>query len=164
MSTFGPAAETQKRFIELFRADPVLMTPNTGLLFPPYQPQINGDDLRVYPAAVELPENPDLREALPRVLVETVSFAHDYEQTPTILEGPVTMYTHVVVPKEDEERGELIDARLATLIASTRASDARIIAADFVPYGQRQRERIPAFNGAWEIVSGYRSRNVGVLV
>lgn len=161
----GPAAALQARVISIFRADPVLVTPDTGLLFPPWSKQENGDDVRVYEADVELPENPDVREALPRILVEALQFASGIEQPENVDEphAPVSILVHTMVPKEESELGELIDRRCAVLIGSTPLSTASIIAAELVPDGQRRRERVTAFNGAYWFVSRYHSADVGVL-
>lgn len=160
----GPAAALQSRIISIFRADPVLNTPDTGLLFPPWSKQVNGDDVRIYEADVELPENPDVREALPRILIESIQMVNAFEQGDVAEpHAPVAIIVHSMVPKEESELGELIDRRCAVLIGSTPLSTASIIAAELVPDGQRRRERVTAFNGAWWFASRYHSADVGVL-
>lgn len=161
MSTYSPAAELTKRLVDLFRANAPLQV----LLFPTWSPSTDALDKRVWSAFVELPVIPALREALPRVLVECVENAHDREHDdPAILSSDVTVFIHTVVPKQEEELGDQIDTLLRTLVLSTWLSNTRIIAANLVPEGQRRKERIAAFNDAWEYVSRFSSPSVEVLV
>ena len=157
--------EFQRRMIEVFRGDAVLVTPNTGLLFPAWAPQINGDDHRIYEESVELPENPDVREALPRILIGVRPYPASRDQYGGgAHEGPVRVTIRSVTPKEESELADSIDAEVHTLIASTRFSNARIIAAELVPLGRPSKARIAAFNNAWEITSEFECENVAALV
>ncbi len=157
--------ELQQRLIELLRADTTLAGQPVSLMFPAWAAQVNGDDYRIYEEAVELPEHPDVREALPRILVGVRAYPGDRDQFGGgAHEGPATVEIRAVVPKEESEHGEFIMVRVSTLIASTRLSNARIIAAELVPEGRVSKGRISAFNGAWEIVDRYGTENVGALV
>ena len=158
--------ELQRRLIELFRADTTLASTSVpSLVFPAWALQVNGEDYRIYEETVELPENPAVREALPRVLVGVLAYPAARDQFGAgAHEGPATATLRIVTPKEESELGEDIASRCATLIASTRLSNARIIAAELVPEGRQSKGRISAFNGAWEIVDRYGTENVGVIV
>jgi hypothetical protein len=164
MSTYGFGAATQRRIVELLRADGALCSDANGLLFPDYAPRIDETDVRVYESSVQFPTSHALVYALPRLLIEVVERAHDYEQEdPHVLQGPVRVWVHTVTAKEDSERAERIDAYVTTLLLSTWLSDASIIAARLSRDGDRRRGRIEAFNGAWEIVTGFSAPNVGSL-
>lgn len=164
MSTYGHGASLQRRLIEVLRSDGALSTSPGGLLYPDWSPKFNDVDSRVYPTNVQFPTGSELIRMLPRVLVEVHQRSHDYEQeAPGILQGPVRVWVHTVVPLEEEELGERIDAYLNTLLLSTWLSDARIIAGRLVASDDRRRTRLEAFNGAWEFVSGFTSPNVGAI-
>ena len=156
--------ELQRRIVNFLRADTILADPAGSMLFPDWAPQINGDDLRVYEETIELPEHPDVREALPRILVGVRAAGSDREQRGAgDHEGPAVVDIRVVTPKEESQLCDEIAARVSTLIASTWLSDARIIAAELVPDGRVSKGRISAFNGAWEILDRYSTENVGVV-
>jgi hypothetical protein len=161
-SSFQPADALRGRIVTLLRSDAVLSDLDTGLLFK-RTPQIAAYDLRVYSIGVELPEDSAIREALPRVHVQTMQHPSIAEQQGDLLEAPVSVITHVLARKEDEELAATIDARVAALLLSTELSDVRIIAAGLAVDGTRTFERITALDGAWEVISRYRSANVGVL-
>jgi len=160
--------EGPRRSVEMLRADATLASPTEispgvwGMLFPEHAPQVNGDDYRVYEAYVELPENSAIREALPRILVETLPNPVNTEQG-GYHEGPVSFLIHTITPKEESQLCDEIAARVATVIASTRFSNARIVASELVPEGESRKGRITAFNNAWERVDRYTSANVGVI-
>ena len=160
-STYTPSREVSVALVAALRGDVGLH----GLLFPSWSPSAGFDDERVYSNHVELPESPAVREALPRILLDVIWRPHDYEQEQVgTLHGSVGVYLHVITPKEQEEYGELLVASAMKLILSTRLSGARIIAAELVPTTDVLKQRIEAFNGAWEWVAPFRSTNVGVLV
>lgn len=164
MSMYGPAAGTQRRIIDLLRADGALSASPGGLLYPEWSPKVDDDDTRIYSVSAHLPPDSEFVNLLPRILIEVVQRAHDYEQEqPGVLQGPVRVWTHTVVPREEEELGERIDAYLTGVLLSTVLSDARIIAARLSLEGDRRRVRVEAFNGAWQFISGYLSPNVGAL-
>ena len=157
--------ELQRRIIEVLRADMALADPTGSLLFPAWAQQVNGDDTRIYEESVELPENSEVREALPRILVGVRAQSANREQWGSgTHEGPADVDIRIVTPKEESELAEVISARVSTVIASTLLSNARIIAAELVLVGRQSKGRIPAFNGAWEIVDRYSIENVGALV
>lgn len=169
-STYTPAREVAKALVDAFRADTVWSNPG-GLLFPAWANRINSDDDRVYSNQVELPEDAGVREQLPRILFEVLWQSALFEQEQSgILHGPVNVYVHVVVPRDQEEYGEQLVAQAFLKIRSvlgplsTGALSARIIAAELVPTTGVLKDRIPAFNGAWEWIAGFRSQNVEVLV
>ncbi len=163
MSTYSPAREMQAAVVAMLRADGTLTTPG-GLLYPAYSPRLEERDYRVYEASAELPEDPAIRSALPRIYIDTAGFALQFEQDdPDHQQMAVTVYPHVVVRKEDGELGDAITTRVAKLFLSTRLSSDRIIAAELVPEGDWRRGRIAAFDNAWEYVAQFRTANVGVL-
>lgn len=164
-STYSPAREVAKALVDAFRADAAWSDPTTGLLFPTWAPKIDSDDDRAWSTHVELPDDPKIREQLPRLLFDVTWEPAKYEQEQAgILQGSVSVYVHVVVAREDEEYGDRLQAQATLKVLSTRLSSARIIAAELVPTTAVPKERIPAFSGAWEWIAGFRSQNVGVLV
>lgn len=163
MSTLGHGAEMQRRIVNMLRADTTLMSP-TGLLYPEYAPKLDSNDLRVYTVSARLPASAVFVRTLPRVLIEVAQMAHSYEQEDTaVLHGPVKLWVHTVVPENEEEAGELIDAYITTLVLSTWLSDARIIAGRLSLEGTRRRDRIDEFNGAWQFITGFGTPNAASL-
>jgi hypothetical protein len=152
--------ELCRAIVEDLRTDSYLNV----LLFPDWAASVDPMDLRVYKANVELPESPPLRGALPRVIVEATMYPFRTEQeqsSPNL--GEVMVYTHVLVPKDREDTGSIIDAYLQRRLVSTAYSSARIITASLSLDGQRRIGRIGAFDDAWEFVTQYRSPLVGVI-
>lgn len=165
MSTQSPAWELARAVTTALLADGMLTDPNTGLLFPAYSPQVDPLDVRVYTANAELPEIPALRDTIPRVMVAAFGTPHAFEQDNiATLQAVVGLDIHCVVRKEYEQAGDAIATRVATVVLSTQASSARIIAAGLVQDGDWHRGRLEAFGGAWDYVSRFRCANVGVLV
>lgn len=165
MATMGHGAAMQRAVIDLLRGDPILSdSGGGGLLYPDYAPKLDTNDYRVYEASVRLPGNAAFVRTLPRVLVEVIQYAHDLEQEdPDVPFGPVKVFVHTIVPSGEDEAGEVLDAYITRLILSTSLSDARIIAPKLTLEGQRRRERIDEFNGAWQFVSGFAAANAGSL-
>lgn len=169
-STLMPSTEVAMALVALFRTDPAWSNAPTvgasgGLLFPDWAPRTHAKDDRVYSNKAELPKDPAVLQALPRVLFDVNWRDHGYEQEQAgTLHGPVTVWLHVLVPRENEMYGERLTAAAMLLIKSTRLSSARIIAAELTVTSDAVKERIAAFNGAWEWLVGYKSPNVGVLV
>jgi hypothetical protein len=165
MSAYTPATALRAWAVDLIRSDGTLSTVPGGLLFPAYAPQRTADDVRVYGSNVQFPvPSPGLVYALPRILIETIGRQGFTEQDqPGVLLAPVRLWTHVVAPKEDEELAERIDAYLQGLLPSTWVSGPSIIGGKLSIDGDGRRGRIEAFNGAWEIVTGYSTPNVGSL-
>lgn len=173
-STYWPPDEVEKRYVELFLADATLVgSPlgTNGLLYPDYAPLLADPlDLRVWASGTPMPSDPAIREGLPRVLVEAWGELHGREQRDAsypgvagqILDGPVSMRVHVLVGPLDKALGGRISARTALLILSTQASNARMIASEFVPDGSRTEEQT-SFRDSWDFVSRWRSQNVGAL-
>ena len=155
-----PADEYVRAIVEMLRADAVL----APFLFPSWSPSLGPLDVRIYSSGVELPEDAAIRAALPRVLIETVAYPFVTEQ-PAGQAGlaDVPVYTHVLVPKEREEHGKIIDAYLSRLLVSTPLNTVRIITASLSLDGQRRVGRISGFDDAWEVVTQYRSPFVGVI-
>lgn len=158
-STYGPATAMQRALVELLRADVGLQ----ALLFPVVWPSRSSDDFRVWGMNSDLPEGMLLRDPLPVVLIEAMSYPADREQVSEVLEGEVIVTTHSQAPRQYEALAAQVDAYVAQLIVSTQLSDARMIAAALVPDGQTRKERIGAFDDAFDFQSRYRSPNVGVL-
>jgi hypothetical protein len=163
-STYVPATALRRRLVDVLRANSTLCDPDTGLLYG-VEGRRDSTDMRVWSVDVQFPPDSDLIFALPRVMVECVGRAHDFEQEdPDVLSGPVRLFIHTVVPRDQEELGERIDAYLIRLLLSTWLSDARIIAARLSLEGDRRKVRVPALDGAWQITSGFSTPNVGSLV
>jgi hypothetical protein len=166
VSTYTPARELAARVISLLRADPVLngAAPTGvagyvgGLLFPDFAPRVNGDDDRVYTSSATLPPDVNVRGALPRILVEAKMHPHQYEQEPDVLTGAITLWIHLVVPDDQEEYGDRIAAYVVQLLVSTQLSTNRILASGlYLTSDPEMKDRIAAFEGAWEYVFGFRS-------
>jgi len=159
-STYTPAREVAKALIDAIRADHSM----EGLLFPSWSPRLSSDDDRVYTGSAELPPDLALRERLPRIVVAARWSPHAFEQEPTeTLVGAVTVDLHVVMPKERDEEGDRLATAAILKVLSTPLSGARIIAAGLALQGDVQKNRIAAFDGAWEWVATFRSASVGVL-
>jgi len=162
-STYVPSVALARRVVDMLRADAFLCDLTTGLLYS-IEAQRSAEDLRVWTVETQFPADTHLLLAWPRVMVETISRPHDFEQEdPDILIGPVRLIIHTVVPKDQEELGERIDAYLTRLLLSTWLSDARIIAARLSQDADRRKVRVPVLNGAWQISSGFSTPNVGSL-
>jgi hypothetical protein len=162
-STSTPAFEVARALIAAFRADPIFMAPG-GLLFPTGAPRIDGNDDRVYSNQVEFPEDPAVVEALPRIMFEVRWEPHGYEQdAPGVLDGPVMVYLHVLVARDQEQYGEALVAASILKVRSTQLSGARMIAAELVPTTGVLKDRVSTFKQAWEWIAGFRSQNVEVL-
>ena len=175
-STYTPGIEARKWLVELLRVDTVLVgaTPPDvgeagGLLYPEWSKKLDDDDHRVWSAGDKLPDNSAVREALPRILVEVLEEMHQREQRDarvagvTILDGPVTLLVHHLCEEADEELARRIVARTTHVILSTQPSGARMIAAEFVPDGPLRDERVATFRNAWDVITRWRSENVGAL-
>jgi hypothetical protein len=136
----------------------------TGLLFPSWSPRLDVADYRVYSRYANLPEIPQVKQALPRITLDARWTPHQYEQEQVgTLHGPVTVYLHVTVPRDREEYGDLLTATAINLVLSTPLSSARIIAAELALTSDVSKEPITAFNDAWEQIAVFRSQSVGVL-
>ena len=156
----APAVEVQKAIVDALRADATM----ASLLFPSHSPSQGPLDFRVYGAAVELPEMPALRDAMPRVLVETIQFPFGVEQLDAFpLQAEVVVYLHSMAGRQDEQLAEQLDARATVLLLSTSLSSVRIIASGLSYEGQRRKGRVGSLDDAWEIVTQFRSPHVGVL-
>lgn len=166
VSTYTPARELAARVIGLLRADATLngAAPTGlagyvgGLLFPDWAPRVNVDDDRVYTSSAQLPPDVNLRAALPRILIETKWTPHGYEQEPDVLTGPLALWLHLVVPDDQEEYGDRIAAYVVQFLISTQLSTNRILASGlYLTPDPEMKDRIAAFEGAWEYVYGFRS-------
>lgn len=163
-SSATPAYEVARRLIEAFRGDPAFSNPG-GWMYPAWTgPRIDADDDRIYSNQVEFPENAAVREALPRIMFEVTWRPHGYEQeAPGSLHGPVSVFMHVLTPRDQEEYGEHLVAAALLKVRSTQLSGARMIAAELVPTTDVLKDRVPTFNQAWEWIAGFRSQSVEVL-
>ena len=168
-STYTPAREVSVALVSLFTTNPQWSAASTvgasgGLLFPSWSPRTHQDDYRVWSNRAEMPSDPLILNALPRLLFDVNWRPHTYEQEePGRLHGSVSVWLHILTPREQEEYGERMLAAAMLLIASTRLSSARIIAAELTATSDATKDRIAAFNGAWEWMVNLRSPNVGVL-
>jgi hypothetical protein len=157
-SYYGPAHELNRRLIEVLRSDPQL----GGLLFPAWSPTpVTPDDTRIYNAHVAI-DDPKLLQILPRVIVECQQDIFDVEQ-PNPKSGPVNVWFHCIVPKDQYDHAEAMDLRIRTIIASTYLTSSRIIASGLNEIAPRRRTVETAFYDAWRITSAFQAPNVGVL-
>ena len=166
MSTYTPGREIQAFLIDQFRNDPVLTgaTPSEapgyigGLLYPDWSPRVNADDMRVYSHRASLPVGVNTRDALPRVMVSCEWQPHSWEQDPPELTGPVRGWLRVVVPDTQEEYGDRLFTYAVQRLLSTPVNSPRILAGGlYLTNEQGLKDRIDAFEGAWEYVIGFRS-------
>ena len=164
---YPPEYEVTRRVVELLRADVTLCSSVVGSEGLMYQltPRLMVGDDRVYSAYVELPENSQLRSALPRIHVETRQDEFMTEQIDAAVPAAsVTIWVNTIVPADREQLGEQIDARLRVVLMSTGLTSARILASGItVDAERRQKVREAALGGVWRITSVFRSRLVGVL-
>ena len=158
---YSSAYELRRRVIEMLRADLQIQ----AFLFS-LKPQIEAEDVRVWASSVQLPEDkPEVRSALPRILVSALEEADGLEQPDlSTNNSPVMLLTHCVVPHDSEQLAEAIDARMKFILLSTTISNVRIISAGLVPVGGPSKRREAQFDDAWVITRQYHSANVGVLV
>lgn len=155
---FEPDYEVIGRIVDVLRHD----GPLYELLFRD-KAAIVTEDKRVYSAYVELPDNPPLRNLLPRVLVEAAQIAKEYEQDdPNQPLGDVPVWIHTFAPVYDNQLAEAIDRRVGYLLTSTPLSTPSIIASGLVQVGQRRRVRETSFP-AWRITRQFRAPLVGVV-
>lgn len=152
------ADEMARAVVDYLRADPVLH----ALLFPGWSQQVGPTDTRVYSANVELPQDPAVRAALPRVLIEVLDYPFRVEQSGGGDLSEVPLYVHTLAPKDREEVAKTIDAHVTRLLVSTPITSARIIAAKMSRDGLRQVNRASGFDDAWEVVTRFVSPLVGV--
>ena len=159
---YSPAYELSRFLVETLRSD-VQLEQMLFSLTPRYDAV---QDRRVWEAGVDLTEfDPQIRSALPRVLVSGQEEADIYEQADLATNSsPVTVTLYTLGPKDAKQLVERVDARVKYVVLSTRATDARIISAELVPVGRPVMNRQPDFNDAWACVRTFRSANVGVLV
>lgn len=162
-STYDPGTALKRRVIDLLRADRYLCDPLTGLLYPESSPKKGETDLRVYSSSAVLPGTSEWVSILPRIMVESVVRAHSYEQDGPVLVAPVKIIVYVIVGLVDEQLGEQINAYVQGVLPSTWLSDARIITGKLTSDGDGRRERLDAFNGAWQFVTGYSTPSAGSL-
>jgi hypothetical protein len=167
MAEWGPGRELRARVIAILRADATLALYPTGLVYSdPVYPRVTAEDTRIYASNVELPENPALRAALPRVLVEVLQDAQDREQR----ESAITMsagrvYIHVIASRTRFDLAELIQQRCHLLLLSTPLSSARILAGDLTFDGTVRPARETALDDAHRLIAGpYSTPHVGVTV
>lgn len=155
------AYELRRRVIDVLRADGDLNEMLFRLI-----PQVEAEDVRVWASSVELPEDkPQVRSALPRLLVSAIEEEDGFEQ-PDIAtnNSPVMILTHCIAPHDQEFLAEAMDARVKFILLSTVMTNVRIISANLVPTGSPTKRREAQFNDAWTVTRQYRSANVGVLV
>jgi hypothetical protein len=159
MTAYGPAHELNRRLIEVLRSDPVM----GSLLFPAWSPTpVTTDDTRVYNAHVAI-DDPKLLQVLPRVIVECQQDTFEVEQTDLVKSAPVNVWFHCIVPKDQYDHAESLDARIRTIIGSTYLTSSRIIASSLSEVATRRRTVETAFYDAWRITSAFQAPNVGVL-
>jgi hypothetical protein len=162
-STYVPAIALTRKVVAMLRADAALSNGSTGLLYA-IETMVDANDYRVWSVDTQFPSDPNVILRWPRIMVEAVGGANNYEQDdPDVLVGPVRLSLHTVAPKDQEELAERIDAYLNRLVLSTWLSDARIITARLVLSAERRKVRVPVLNGAWQITSGFSTPNVGSL-
>jgi len=156
-----PSYELTRRVITLLDADDDLRT----LLFPDWSPPTNDPgDLRIFASHQKFKEE-NLAGIMPRLLIETyMETSNDWEQEDASLSCPVVLWTHILVPYDKRDHGELIDVYVRKLLVSTILSNARIIAAMLVQTGRAVQRTVPKFDDAWHIATPYLSARVGVLV
>jgi len=169
-STTTPARAVLDALVAMFRTDPAFSGVSTspgvtvGTLFPAWEPRIHAEDYRVYSTLANLPEIPNVKQALPRITIDARWGGHQYEQEQVgTLHGPVTAYLHVITPSDREDYGDRLMAAAIIKVLSTPLSSARIIAAELALTSDVSKEPIEAFNRAWEYIAVFRSPNVGVL-
>lgn len=170
-STYTPAVEVTAALVAAFNADPLwsaapLKGETGGLLFPTWAPRTAELDSRIYASEVELPEDPLIRMALPRILFDVTWTGHDREQDQAgILDGPVSLYLHILTPFTQAKYGELLVAQaILKMRGLQNLSSDRIVASEFVHTATIPKSRITQFNAAWEWIPMFAARNVGVLV
>lgn len=166
---YQPDYEVTRFVVEKLRSEPVLWNPNDpndpGLMYVLTPRLVNGDD-RIYSAYVELPENSQLRSALPRIHIEARQDGGiAAEQTDVLVpSGMVTIYVNTIVPRTREQLGEQIDAVARRVLLSTLMSNARILGSPLDEnVERRQKARESTFGDVWRITSAYRARRVEVI-
>src|SRR4051812_3819765 len=93
--TVGPGYELQRRLVEVFTADSTL----NSLLFPAWSPQRDASDLRIYGISPSI-NNRLTIDALPRVIIEVVQDASNWEQYDPSDSGPADVYMHTLTPSD----------------------------------------------------------------
>lgn len=156
--------ELQRRIISVLKADSELQT----LLFPAWtKPRINDEDDRIYRSQVDfsrVANGTDLAQIPVRVLIEARRVPHQMEQDDLEMgSGEVSLYVHVLVPKDQYLHGDRIMQRVRHVLLSTGMSDSRIIAGDLFEVGDQLDARESNFQDAHRLTQQFRSASVGVL-
>ena len=160
--TLMPAYEAMGPVIGLLRADPELQ----ALLFSE-TPSISPEDHRVWSAYVRipdsLPDSAEIRDAMPRVLVDIAGEPHQTEQAEGDMAAMLTITTHVHTESGDRATGEQIRGRLVALLTSTSLNGPTIMGAGIVLAATPPPVREPEWRDAWRLTTVFTVGIAGVV-
>lgn len=155
--------EALKVVIDLLRDDDAL----NDILFS-NDAAINQYDTRVWASETEIPDDlpraEEVRDTLPRVLVEITGSPWEAEQTESDTDArTIRVFTHSFAEAGERGMAEALRTRVIALLASSRLVSPSIMGAGFVLVTLPRPVREPAWRNAWRFTAEHMVGIAGAM-